>query len=171
MVLEGRAARLRPAFASATRPFMAPMSRLQVQATAAGRVDACIIWWELLMDQGGAIKISTAPDWVPAQPGSRGADQMPQGWRDHWKQCWTPVPSRPMAACGHSLQVDFAFVRCECTSHAQCNLSRTVQADLKRASLEMLPYTGAESALLQFRPLGTPWTIWFAVLLAGCSAA
>ena len=103
--LEGRAACSRPAVAPAAQTLRAPMSCLQVQATAAGTVDACIISWVLLMDQEGCIRISTAPDWVAAKPGSRRKDQMPQAWRDHWKQCWAPVPARPEVACGHNLQV------------------------------------------------------------------
>ena len=118
MVVEGRAACLRPALGPAAQTFMAPMPCLQVQATAAGRLDACIIWWELLMDQEGAIRIGTAPDWVPAIPGSRRMDQMPQAWRDHWKQCWAPVPPQAVVACGHNLQVESASACCKRTSHA-----------------------------------------------------
>ena len=74
------------------------------------------------MDQEGGIRISTAPDWAPAQPGSRRTGQMPQAWRDHWKQCWAPVPSRLTVAGGHKLQVDLASAVCKRTSRAATHI-------------------------------------------------
>ena len=93
----------------------------QVQATAAGTAHAIIMWWKLNLDQSGHITLDTAPPWIntsaeaaslPAsvpksdtnvigmeqaglgcgQSGTQTVDGQPeQQWRDHWKQCWTPV--------------------------------------------------------------------------------
>lgn len=93
----------------------------QVQATAAGTAHAIIMWWKLNLDQSGHITLDTAPSWtitpaeaaslpdsVPkadanvismehtelggAQSGTQTMGRQPeQQWRDHWKQCWTPV--------------------------------------------------------------------------------
>ncbi len=93
----------------------------QVQATSAGTAHAIIMWWKLNLDQSGHITLDTAPPWtntsgetasLPAsvpkadanvismQHAELGGDQSgtqtmggqpEQQWRDHWKQCWTPV--------------------------------------------------------------------------------
>ena len=94
---------------------------LQVQATAAGTAHAIIMWWKLNLEQSGHITLDTAPPWVKSsgeaaslppsvpkadasivsmeheelgggQSGMQIVDGQPeQQWRDHWKQCWTPV--------------------------------------------------------------------------------
>ena len=94
---------------------------VQVQATAAGTAHAIIMWWKLNLDKSGHITLDTAPAWVneptnnaflstpvpgvshnaacgsleQAACGRRGmqtrSEQPDQQWRDHWKQCWTPV--------------------------------------------------------------------------------
>ena len=93
----------------------------QVQATAAGTAHAIIMWWKLNLDQSGHITLDTAPSWtnISAEAASLPASvpkadasavsmeqvelgggqsgrqtmggQPKQQWRDHWKQCWTPV--------------------------------------------------------------------------------
>ncbi len=92
----------------------------QVQATAAGTAHAIIMWWKLNLDQSGHITLDTAPPWTNAsaeaaslpasvakadtnavsmeqvevdggQSGTPMGGQPEQQWRDHWKQCWTPV--------------------------------------------------------------------------------
>ncbi len=79
------------------------------------------MWWKLNLDQSGHITLDIAPCWantsakatsLPAsvpkadadatsmeqvevgggQSGTQTVDGQPeQQWRDHWKQCWTPV--------------------------------------------------------------------------------
>lgn len=79
----------------------------QVEATQAGKLDAVILWWQLNLDQAGSITLDTAPAWI--KPGTSKTDsgsglsetdnlqfthdndQPQQQWRDHWKQCWTPL--------------------------------------------------------------------------------
>ena len=93
----------------------------QVQASTAGTAHAIIMWWKLNLDQSGHITLDTAPSWtrtsdeavsLPASVPQADADivsmqhadlgdghsctqtvdgQPEQQWRDHWKQCWTPV--------------------------------------------------------------------------------
>lgn len=41
---------------------------VQVSAKENGRCTAVAVWWELLLDAGGTIVISTAPSWVPPRP-------------------------------------------------------------------------------------------------------
>lgn len=79
------------------------------------------MWWKLNLDKSGCITLDTAPAWnnsptqnpslsnpVPDDSGNavsgsaerlgcgRNGMQIRDGqpeqqWRDHWKQCWTPV--------------------------------------------------------------------------------
>lgn len=79
------------------------------------------MWWKLNLDKSGHITLDTAPAWnnsptqnaslsipVPDDSGNAvsgsleqsgggrngmqtSGGQPEQQWRDHWKQCWTPV--------------------------------------------------------------------------------
>mmetsp|Transcript_35457 Transcript_35457/g.100390 ORF Transcript_35457/g.100390 Transcript_35457/m.100390 type:complete len:578 (-) Transcript_35457:119-1852(-) len=70
----------------------------QVAASRSGRAEAIVFWWQLAMDPGGTLLLSTAPPWITAV--SEGADGGTkewgaQGWRDHWKTCWCAVGPQP----------------------------------------------------------------------------
>ncbi|GMH34112.1 hypothetical protein BSKO_01946 [Bryopsis sp. KO-2023] len=70
---------------------------VQVQISSSGSVDAVLLWWELYFDPEKDICLSTEPAWIDCQKVDP-LENVPQGWRDHWKQCWAPVTLKPSKA-------------------------------------------------------------------------
>ena len=58
----------------------------QIPIVDDGRADAIVVWWTLDCDPDGAIQLSTQPVWIESS-------HEQQKWRQHWKQCWAPLPS------------------------------------------------------------------------------
>ncbi|KAK3799169.1 hypothetical protein RRG08_051443 [Elysia crispata] len=56
-------------------------SHVEVRALQDGKIDAFVMWWDLIMDPQGEITLSCAPCWV------RGKEETIP-WRDHWMQAF-----------------------------------------------------------------------------------
>jgi hypothetical protein len=57
---------------------------------AASSFDALAFWWEV--DLAPGVSLSTTPLWArEKREGEKDDDD--EGWTDHWRSCWVPVPS------------------------------------------------------------------------------
>ena len=134
----------------------------QVQANQAGKLDAIIVWWQLDLDQAGAITLDTAPAWTKGRATtasangglhhmqySRHADdgaQPQQQWRDHWKQCWTSVMSDLHVG---KITAIHTKTKCVCDAHVATFTSfHGMQAlEMSHSLPDDWQYTGLHSAL------------------------
>ncbi|XP_049811197.1 protein arginine N-methyltransferase 7-like isoform X1 [Schistocerca nitens] len=71
-------------------------TKVEVKAEVSGTAQMVFMWWELLMDDEGTVKLTCAPAW--AHP-----DGVKQPWRDHWMQAVYYLPKELTVTNGETL--------------------------------------------------------------------